>query len=304
MSSSSQPAVSVVVPVFNGEATIGACIQSILQVDFPSSEMELIVVNNRSTDATLQRLELFRGSIRIVEETKLGPAAARNAGVHAARGRFIVFTDADCVVERTWLRNLLPLLDDTRIGIAGGAILAIDPANRIAHFGERIHDHRRSIEEFKPPYAITMNWASRRAVLSEVGLFDESLLRGEDVELSWRIHAAGYRFVYCDGARVRHHNESTYSGLLKEGCLHGRAAIWVRDKMSCLPDYGTYSGLRTGKRILQNVKRFANGPQRFEALCWMIFDAGKLLGQASLVGRRPQLERAASDSKRYNEDVT
>ena len=69
---------------------------------------------------------------------------------------------------------------------------AIDHANRVAQFGERIHDHRRSIEEYSPPFAITMNWASRQAILHEVGLFDESLLRGEDVELSWRIHAAGY----------------------------------------------------------------------------------------------------------------
>src|SRR5262249_268139 len=94
-------------------------------------------------------------------------------------------------------------------------------------FGERIHDHRRAILVWKPPYVITMNWASPRAVLERVGLFDEGLLRCEDVDLSYRIGAAGYRLAFAPDAVVYHRNERSVVGLFREGVQHGFYAVPV-----------------------------------------------------------------------------
>ena len=103
----------------------------------------------------------------------------------------------------------------------GGTILAADPTNAIERYEERIHDHRQAIEVFKPPYAITMNWASRRAVLEELGGFDERFLRGQDVDLSYRILQSGRTLAFAPDAIVRHHNERTLGGLAREGFTHG-----------------------------------------------------------------------------------
>ena len=68
-------------------------------------------------------------------------------------------------------------------------------------------------------------------VLVEMGLFDEALIRGQDVDLAYRIQAGGYRLVYCHEARVFHRNASTLWGLLAKGVLHGRATVirsWPR----------------------------------------------------------------------------
>jgi hypothetical protein len=73
---------------------------------------------------------------------------------------------------------------------------------------------------FSPPYAITMNWASRRAVLEEVGRFNETLLRSSDVDCSYRLVAAGYRLVYAPAAVIYHRNERTPWGLVHEGYVH------------------------------------------------------------------------------------
>src|SRR5207253_10438195 len=140
--------------------------------------------------------------IRVLTQPKRGSSAARNTGIVQAKGECIVFIDADCVMEPDCLRQLLPPLSDPAVGITGGEILSIRPCNRIELFGEKVHDQQKAMEEFVPSYAISMNWASRRAVLESVGLFDEALLRGGDVDLAFRIGAAGYRLVYCREARV------------------------------------------------------------------------------------------------------
>ena len=70
-----------------------------------------------------------------------------------------------------------------------------------------------------------MNWTSRLSVLKELNLFDENFTRCEDVDLSYRILQAGYRFAFKPEAVIHHKNESTYSGLFREGFLHGLYAV-------------------------------------------------------------------------------
>jgi cellulose synthase/poly-beta-1,6-N-acetylglucosamine synthase-like glycosyltransferase len=278
------PTVSVIVPVYNGEATIADCVRSLLRLDYPRDRLELIVVDNDSTDRTRAVLEEFRTHLRILNRATRGPSAARNTGIVNATGECIAFTDADCVVESDWLRHLLPPLSDPTVGIVGGEIRSRRPCNAIELFGEKVHDHRRAIEEFVPPYAVTMNWASRRAVLLNVGLFDEALIRGEDVDLAFRIQAAGYRLVYCRKARIFHRNPATLRALFKKGFLHGRAAV---------PELGKAGSpalarrlLRTGQRVLRNSRRWLAGPDRFDCFYEMVFDLGKATGEIMTLARR------------------
>jgi cellulose synthase/poly-beta-1,6-N-acetylglucosamine synthase-like glycosyltransferase len=270
--------VSVVVPVLNGAATIDQCIRSILGLDFPPAQLEVIVVDNGSTDSTRDLLERYRDRIRVLSEAIRGPAAARNAGVGAARGQWIAFTDADCIVDPKWLRHLLPPLEDDTVGITGGTILAARPCNRIELFGEKIHDHRLAIEGLVPPYAITMNWASRRAVLMEAGLFDQDLLRGEDGDLAYRVHQRGYRLVFCPEALVFHKNESTLGGLFREGVAHGMAGTLIQAKaIHRLPPARWVYPVR---RMAGAARRLIlGGGSRLEALCALTFDLGKAAGR-------------------------
>jgi glycosyltransferase involved in cell wall biosynthesis len=272
---------SVIIPVYNAEATIGECIRSLLSLEYPKDRLELIVVDNASTDRTRMILEGFGNQIRILSQVKRGAAAARNTGIRQASGACIAFTDADCKVEPGWLRHLLPPLGDPAVGITGGEILSARPCNRIELFGEKLHDHQRAMKEFVTPYAITMNWASRRAVLEEVGLFDEGLLRGQDVDLAHRIRADGYRLVYCPDAKVFHRNESTFRGLLVKGFLHGRARVMTLDKAARLAHAPVRRPLATERRVLRNCRRCLTGPDRFDHFCAVVFDLGKVAGESA-----------------------
>jgi len=161
---------------------------------------------------------------------KKGSAAARNKGILKANANIIVFTDSDCIVDREWLRHIVSPLNDERIGIVGGKILAKRPCNELEKFGEKIHDHENIIKKLKPPYVITMNWASRQAVLKELGLFDEKFIRGQDVDLSFRILKKGYELVYEPKAIVYHRNENTLLGLFLEGYAHGFNSLRIIKK--------------------------------------------------------------------------
>jgi glycosyltransferase involved in cell wall biosynthesis len=271
------PAISIVVPIYNGADTIAACIESLLHIDNPDTPFEIVVVDNASTDRTMSILDAYRDRIRVLHEPIRGAAAARNTGVRNAHGDIIAFTDADCVVERGWLRNLIPALRDPAVGIAGGPILATSPRNRIEKFGERIHDHRRALED-ESAYAITMNWASRRAVLEEAGLFDPALIRGQDADLARRIRMRSYRLVFCPDAIVRHRNERTLRGLFREGVAHGRAIALMQAKYRSAARADTFNPLAARRRLMRNLRSCLTGMHRFEALCEVVFDAGKLTG--------------------------
>ena len=274
---SEAPAISIVVPVYNGAATIEACVRSLLLIEDPSELFEIVVVDNASSDQTSSILAGYRDRIRVLQERIRGASAARNTGIRNARGKIIAFTDADCIVEPQWLREIVPPLRDREVGIAGGPILSTSPCNRIEKFGERIHDHRRSIED-PFPSAITMNWASRRDVLEDVGLFDESLLRGQDADLARRIRMHGYRLVYCPRAVVHHRNESTLRGLFLEGVAHGRAVVLMREKYPFASPADTFHPKTLHRRLKLNLRRCVRGTNRFEALCEIVFDAGKAIG--------------------------
>ncbi len=288
------PTVSVVVPVLNGRATVAECISSLLRLDYEPDRLELIVVDNSSTDGTAAVLAEHRGRIRILHETVRGSSAARNTGIAAATGECIAFTDADCIVQPDWLRHLIPPLEDAGVGIAGGEIRSIQPCNRIELFGERLHDHRQAIEVFVPSYAITMNWASRRDVLEQAGLFDVALLRGADAELALRIRGAGYRIVYCPGARIFHRNPPTLRRLFAKGMLHGRSTVGVMGKAAPLGLAPPRRPLGTERRILRHAGRLLTGPDRFDQLCQVVFDSGKAVGETKTVIAGLGVKRAAT----------
>jgi len=284
------PAVSVIVAVYNAQDTIRDCIESLLHLDYPGPQHELIVVDNGSRDATRSILETYGAKLTILHEPTRGPAAARNTGLRGAGGALIAFTDADCVVDRQWLHRLVTPLRDPTVGVVGGRNLARRPCNRIAEFGERIHDHRRAIQDLVPPYAITMNWASRRTVLDEVGAFNPSLLRCSDVDLAYRLLQRGYRLVYEPTAVIYHRNRSTVWTLVHEGYRHGYYGVRVHKlHAKFLSTFRPRCAARGPHYVVSVLRRGVGYPFRFPSrtgvaehheLPWAwLFDLGKSAGR-------------------------
>lgn len=277
------PTVSVIIPARNAQATLGACLESVCAVTYPSDLFEICVVDNNSRDTTRAIIESFAPRVQYLVETKPGPAAARNCGIRRSRGKWIAFTDADCVVEPEWLASLLQFWQDETVGIVGGAIRALHRNNVVEHFGEQICDQEKAICVDKPASVASANWASPRRVLMDAGLFDDALRGGEDTDLAWRILQSGKRLVYQPTAIVRHRNARTMRGLWGEGFQHGFNSVLVRRKhQSFLKAYGYRRIDPASYAHLLTTGRAYLATRAPEPLCNLAFSSGKKFGK--LVG--------------------
>jgi GT2 family glycosyltransferase len=276
--------VAVIVAAYNAERTIDDCIRSLLALRYPSELLELRVVDNGSHDGTATTLRHYEGQITVLSERERGAGAARNTGLRGSDAEVVAFTDADCVVDPEWLSQLVAPLTDPRVAIAGGTIKALPPASAVERYGELIHDHQRAIEEFEPPYAITMNWASRSDVMRSLGGFDNTFRRGQDVDLSYRAVQAGYRLAFAPGAVVYHRNERNLGGLFREGFMHGFHGVRVGKRHDAfLRGLGQRGGKARGYQQLRTeLLRWLRGESDLKSRCDTAFKSGKKAGK--LVG--------------------
>jgi GT2 family glycosyltransferase len=221
------PRISVVIPFHNRRAEAARCLEAVLAQRLPGGgAVEVIAVDNNSTDGTAE--ELARFAVRVVRCETPGPAAARNAGIRAARAPVVAMTDSDCVPTPRWLEFLLQPFDDPAMLAAGGRICAFAPQRGVALFAERyevLHQHKFFLGgPGFPPFFATANAAYRRDALVEVGGFDERLRVGEDADLCWRLLDLGGKLAYCHWAAVLHEHRNTYAALFRQAWHYGASA--------------------------------------------------------------------------------
>ena len=155
------PAVTVIVPVCNGERTIEACVAPVLRCDYPESLREVVVVDNASTDRTADIVRTF--PVGYVHEPKRGRSYARNRGIHVSEGPILAFTDADCVVAESWLRELVGAFDDDAVSAVAGEILPDQPRTP----GQRYMAMRKCAAVGGPHVALALRGHSQRRLSSE-----------------------------------------------------------------------------------------------------------------------------------------
>jgi len=255
VSEGAQPFISVIVPVYNGEATIQTCVESLLELDYPRERFEVLIVDNRSTDGT--RAILRRYPVRVLEETEAQSSyAARNLGIRESRGEVLAFTDADCVVEHGWLRAIARAIAPSDVGGVAGPIESYASDSPIERYqANRALRAERAYHHHVLPFAQTANAAYRRSVFDGVGLFNPAIIFGGDLDLSWRMQRElGLRLVYEPLAFVWHRHRTT---------VHGLFALYEKNAIAnCLlaqryDHYAEYPRLRTLAYLARECLRSA-----------------------------------------------
>jgi len=129
-------------------------------------------------------------------------------------------------------------------------------------------------------------------VLLAAGGFDEGFRRCEDVDLSYRVRQAGYRFAYTPSAVVYHHNERTLAGLFAEGFAHGFHAVKLNGKHRPLLEAAGFRriSMRSYRALGRSLARACTGPDRHDAACYCVFNLGKKIGKLSGCARFGDLD--------------
>lgn len=217
--------VSVVIPAKNEEKYLPFCLASIQKLDYPKEFLEMIVVDNGSTDRTREIAASFGAKV-LRDDTK-HVSGLRNLGAKAAKGEMLAFLDADCTVEPDWLQAASRYFDADDV-VAWGAPPGI-PADATwvqrAWYLIRKKEHEVQVVDWLE----SMNLFVEKKFLLVAG-FSEELITCEDVDLSYRLAAHG-RIVADARIRAIHHGEAATL------CQFWRKELWR--------GLGNFQGLHT-----------------------------------------------------------
>ncbi len=243
------PRVSIVVPVRNAEATLGDMLQGLVHQATPESA-EILIVDNGSSDRSREIAESF--PVKVLIETKLGPAAARNLGLRAARGEIIAHLDADTLPTRNWLRELLGAFDDPDTVIAAGRSISYAPETAPERYVEASGrlDVETSRRRHPFPFAPSKNLAVRRTAAIRIGGWCEDMLTGEDVDFCFRIlREFPGEIAYRERAIVFHRNRQTDAALRVQAWTYGEGAAQLYRRYPEVADWNLH-GRVNALRIL------------------------------------------------------
>jgi GT2 family glycosyltransferase len=179
---------------------------------------EILVVNDGSTDDTAGVVESYSG-VRLITQANAGPAAARNRGAGEARGTIILFTDDDCVPMPDWLDAMLEPFEDADIVGAKG-VYRTRQKSLVARFVQIDYEDRYRLMAAHDSidFVDTYSAAFRRDRFLEMTGYDTSfpLACAEDIELSFRMSARGWKMRFVPNAIVYHTHPDTLSKYLKK----------------------------------------------------------------------------------------
>ena len=236
-----QPLVSVVILAFNGIEYLRDCLSSVLAQTYPN--IEVIVVDNASQDGSPEFVEEKFSSVRLISNSSnLGFAAGNNVGIRATHGDYIVLLNQDTKVVPNLIEELVNAAEqDNEIGMCASKILYMYEPKRLNSTGflllkdlsglcKGIGEIDRGQYEQQEDVLAAHGAAAfyRRAMLEEIGLFDEDyFLFSEEIDLALRGRFVGWRCVYVPSAVV-YHARSTHTGLYSPLKLYygERNRIW------------------------------------------------------------------------------
>jgi GT2 family glycosyltransferase len=231
---------SVVIACRNELKYIKACIESVLDNDYPKDALEIIVVDGMSDDGSRKIIEEEKvkfSNIKMVDnEQKLTPFAF-NLGIKNATGEYLIIMGGRHNISKNYISTCINILkSDLKIACVGGKVENIfenNISNLIATamaspFGVgggnfRVKDEDGFVDTVGTP-------VFRKSVFDEVGFFDETLARNQDDEFSFRLTKLGYKIFFTVKAGVRYYVRASFSNLFRQYYQYGYWKVFVNKK--------------------------------------------------------------------------
>ena len=277
------PTVSIVVLNWNGRSLLEGSLGSLEKLDYPADRLELIVVDNGSSDGSVEYVEASHPGWKVArQESNLGFAEGNNRGAAAATGEWIGFVNNDMRVEPGWLSALLAGLDacpgaaclaSRILGWDGATVDFVGGGVNYQGHGYQT-DFGRSVGPGGSGRRLLFGCGGamlvRRAVYEELGGFDPAFFAYfEDIDLGWRMNLLGHDVWYTPGATAYHHHHSS-GGKVEP---HRLRVLYERNALltiyKCLDDSNLAAALPAAMLLLNeralilsgaDIARFRFGP--------------------------------------------
>ncbi len=237
-----KPLISIIILNWNGKSHLKECVESVLSTEY--KPVEILVVDNGSTDRSLEDVQDYDRVHIIRNPTNLGYAAGNNVGVRHATGEYVVTLNNDIIVEADWLNEPIRYLErDSSIAIVSCRQMNYFERNKVDALYQVVEPHlllgrfghgQRYVDDplfTKPGIVIGANGASaiyRRKVFLQLGGFNEHFFAyHEECDLQMRAFFRGYRCLYVPNAVVYHKSEASF-GTVPDlfYYYHERNRIW------------------------------------------------------------------------------
>ena len=256
MSDQKYPFVSVVVVTFNRGSLTKPCLESLGKQTYPHNRYEVIVVDDGSTDDTVEIAK--KEGVRVIEHGKnRGIPSARNTGLAAAKGEITAYIDDDAVADSHWLEYLVEPFADPHITATGGQTFAYkteyiaerylsaagygNPAPlafgksknlfwRFWVYLKTMFSYGISTKPIEVQAVYTLNSAYRTSALNNIHGFDESLLTDEDTDLSIRLRKIGAHIIFIPNAIIHHRHREHILQLIRQTYRRGEHTFYFYEK--------------------------------------------------------------------------
>ncbi|MEM3369296.1 MAG: glycosyltransferase [Candidatus Micrarchaeia archaeon] len=217
-----EPTVSFIIPAYNEEETIVETINSVLKSDYPKNKLEIIVVNDGSSDGTADVVRSIKDKrVKLINKKNSGKADSLNRGIKEAKGEIIVTLDADSYIEKNSLRKMISYFKDDVAAVTSAVkvrerenMTFLEKLQRLEYlftiFNRRLFAMINGVYVTPGPFS-----AFRREIFDIVGGFDPNNIM-EDQEIALRIQAANYKIESCMDAVVYTDVPKDFSSFMKQ----------------------------------------------------------------------------------------
>jgi glycosyltransferase involved in cell wall biosynthesis len=233
---SNTPFISVIIPCLNEEELISKCIDSILANDYAYDNLEILIIDGMSKDKTRKLVKEYMNKhyfIRLLDNPKKKVPNALNIGIKNARGDIIIRMDAHTQYEKEYISKCIIYLQKNNVDNVGGICITVASNNTLiaqaivlvlSHpFGVGNSYFRIGTKEPKYVDAVPFG-CYKREVFNKIGLFNENLIRNQDIEFNLRLKRAGGKILLVPDIISYYHARSTLISFANNNFLNG---FWV-----------------------------------------------------------------------------
>ena len=224
--------ISVSICTYNRGNLINGTLEALInnQTRYPN---EIIIVNGggeNDCQKTLEKWQKEFSSLKIIQTKNKNLAASRNIGLAHCSGDLILQTDDDARPFPNWIEEIVKAhKNNPDCGVIGGGVIDASRGNFLSKIADiaTFPNHKKNTIVRSVP---GVNSSYKKEVIDQVGKYDETLFRGEDVDYNWRAIQKGWDVLYCPEIKVKHLHRPSWKGLFQQHFMYGRAHYLVRKK--------------------------------------------------------------------------